>query len=237
MRLAVVVAVVGLATVGYSAADEPANQSEGQKEGKSNSSERFRVAQGASQGSVGAPAAGAPGELPSPSKPAQLEEILVTAQKRSERLQDVPVSVSAFDQGAITKLGLTDIEGLTRMTPGLDLTVGPGGQSIVSIRGVVSTFGTATTGIYIDDTPIQVRFIGQGETAGNAYPDLFDLDRIEVLRGPQGTLFGSGSEGGTVRFITPQPSLTEIPITPTFIHWAAPDSDTRVGTYPPSPRI
>ena len=62
---------------------------------------------------------------------------------------------------------------------------------------------------YIDDTPIQVRFLGAGAASGSAYPALFDLDRIEVLRGPQGTLFGSGSEGGTVRFIMPEPSLTE----------------------------
>ncbi len=149
------------------------------------------------------------GEQTSASKPEQLGEVLVTAQKTSERLQDVPISVSALDQSAITSLGITDIEDITRLTPGLDYTVGPGGQQIVSIRGVVSTFGTATTGIYIDDTPIQVRFIGQGETAGNAFPDVFDLERIEVLRGPQGTLFGSGSEGGTLRFITPQPSLTD----------------------------
>ncbi|MGH8258741.1 MAG: TonB-dependent receptor, partial [Steroidobacteraceae bacterium] len=62
--------------------------------------------------------------------------------------------------------------------------------------------------VYIDDTPIQIRELGAGAAAFNAFPQVFDLDRIEVLRGPQGTLFGAGSEGGTVRFITPQPSLT-----------------------------
>ncbi len=139
----------------------------------------------------------------------QLQEVVVSAQRRTERLQDVPVSVSAYDQSAITKLDITDIRDIARLTPGLDTTVSFGGQPVVSIRGIIWNVGAATTGIYIDDTPIQVRFVGQGETAGNAFPDVFDLDRIEVLRGPQGTLFGSGSEGGTIRFITPQPSLTD----------------------------
>jgi outer membrane receptor protein involved in Fe transport len=140
---------------------------------------------------------------------ADVQEIIVSAQKRAERLQDVPISVAAFDRETISRLGMTEIGDISRLTPGLDVTTGFGGQSIVSIRGVVWSVGAATTGIYIDDTPIQVRFVGQGATAGNTYPDLFDLDRIEVLRGPQGTLFGSGSEGGTIRFITPQPSLTQ----------------------------
>ena len=79
---------------------------------------------------------------------------------------------------------------------------------IVSLlRGVNSSAGDATTGIYIDDTPIQLRTLGFG--SDNTLPEVFDLQRVEVLRGPQGTLFGAGSEGGTVRYITPQPSLTD----------------------------
>ena len=76
-------------------------------------------------------------------------------------------------------------------------------RSAASIRPPAS----GTTGIYIDDTPIQVRDLGLN--ANNTLPAVFDLDRVEVLRGPQGTLFGAGSEGGTVRYITPQPSLTD----------------------------
>ena len=81
------------------------------------------------------------------------------------------------------------------------------GSNNVSIRGISSEAGAGTTGIYIDDTPIQIR--GLGFNSDNSLPAIFDLDRVEVLRGPQGTLFGAGSEGGTIRFITPQPSLTE----------------------------
>ena len=151
----------------------------------------------------------APGQQPLTSEAGQLQEVVVTAQRRAERLQDVPISVSTIDQSEISKLAVSDIQDVSRLTPGMDATVSFGGQSVVSIRGIVWNVGSATTGIYLDDTPIQVRFVGQGVTAGNAFPVLFDLDRIEVLRGPQGTLFGSGSEGGTVRFITPEPSLTQ----------------------------
>jgi outer membrane receptor protein involved in Fe transport len=77
----------------------------------------------------------------------------------------------------------------------------------ISIRGISSSGGSGTTGIYIDDTPIQVRALGFN--SDDALVKLFDLDRVEVLRGPQGTLFGAGSEGGTVRYITTQPSLTK----------------------------
>ena len=80
--------------------------------------------------------------------------------------------------------------------------------SDINIRGVDSTAGTSTTGIYIDDTPIQTRHIGFGSI--NAFPALFDLDRVEVLRGPQGTLFGAGAEGGVVRFIAPEPEAQQI---------------------------
>jgi outer membrane receptor protein involved in Fe transport len=91
--------------------------------------------------------------------------------------------------------------------PGIIVRPGFEGITSVSIRGVASAVGSATTGIYIDDTPIQVRSLGAGGVATSAFPLIFDLDRVEVLRGPQGTLFGSGSEGGTLRFITPSPNL------------------------------
>lgn len=135
---------------------------------------------------------------------AQLDEIVVTATRQSQVLSKVPVSVSAFSQQAMEKQGIKSFEEVARFTPGVTFS---SGSNNISIRGVSSGAGAGTTGIYIDDTPIQMRGLGFG--ADNALPVVFDLERIEVLRGPQGTLFGAGSEGGTVRYITPQPSLTE----------------------------
>jgi iron complex outermembrane receptor protein len=143
------------------------------------------------------------------SEDASLEEVVVTAQRRTERLQDVPISVSVFSQATMDAQGTRDIDDIARLTPGLTFSRGAinnnSESSDIAIRGIDSTAGAATTGIYVDDTPIQSRHLSFGTF--NAYPQLFDIDRVEVLRGPQGTLFGSGSEGGTIRFITPEPSL------------------------------
>lgn len=154
-------------------------------------------------------AADTPGS--SDAAPAGLDEIVVTATRREERLQDVPVSVTAFSQAKLDAEGLRNIDDLSRLSPGVTFQRnGSSGNyndesSDINIRGVESTTGASTTGVYIDDTPIQSRHIG---FSLNPYPALFDLDRVEVLRGPQGTLFGAGAEGGVVRFITPDPSAT-----------------------------
>ena len=143
-----------------------------------------------------------------------LEEVVVTAERRTEKLIDVPMSVQAFTQQTIDEEGLRNIDDLARMSPGVTLLrYGSGAlgnfndeESDISIRGIESSAGASTTGIYVDDTPIQTRHLNFG--TANPYPALFDLDRVEVLKGPQGTLFGSGSEGGTIRFLTPEPSLS-----------------------------
>jgi iron complex outermembrane receptor protein len=143
-----------------------------------------------------------------------LEEIVVTATRREERLQDVPISISSFSQQKLDAEGIRSIDDLARATPGVLLernAIGATGNfndedTDINIRGVDSSAGAGTVGIYIDDTPIQDRHISF--TSFNAFPALFDLARVEVLRGPQGTLFGAGSEGGTVRFISPEISLT-----------------------------
>jgi len=136
-----------------------------------------------------------------------LEEILVTAQRRTERITDVPISITAFGQEEADRRGIFDIGGVARITPNLNLANFGNTISRVSIRGVDSDAGAGTTGIYINDVPIQVRQIGFN--AFDVFPLVFDLERTEVLRGPQGTLFGAGSQGGTIRFITPEASLTD----------------------------
>ena len=155
-----------------------------------------------------------PGFADSPADAGELGEIVVTAQRRAERLMDVPMSIQAFSQQTLDQQGVRSVDDLTRVAPGVTFLrngMSSSGNyndedSDISIRGIDSAAGAATTGIYIDDTPIQTRHLNFGTV--NPYPALFDLDRVEVLKGPQGTLFGAGSEGGTVRFITPEPSLT-----------------------------
>lgn len=140
---------------------------------------------------------------------ASVEELIVTAQRREQSIQSVPASITAYGQSSIQALSISNAGDITRLTPGLAITRSDGlaGSTSISIRGISSFVGTAPTAVYIDDTPIQVRFLGAGQAAGTAYPAVFDLERIEVLRGPQGTLFGASSEGGTIRFITAQPGL------------------------------
>lgn len=135
-------------------------------------------------------------------------EIIVTATRKEQSITKVPISITAFNQESLDKQGVKSIDDITRFTPGLTFSrVGFATVASISIRGIDSDVGAGTVGIYIDDTPIQSRVIGPN--TANVYPALFDLERVEVLRGPQGTLFGAGSEGGTVRFITPEPSLSE----------------------------
>ena len=133
-----------------------------------------------------------------------LEEIIVTASKRQESVLDLPISVSAIDAQQLERKGVKDLEELSRSVPGLAVT--PAGENEPKrfiLRGIGPAFGTAATvAVYVDDTPI---------TIGTNSPDLklFDVERIEVLRGPQGTLFGSSAMGGAIRYVAPQPSFDE----------------------------
>jgi outer membrane receptor protein involved in Fe transport len=134
-----------------------------------------------------------------------LEDVVVTATRHEESLSKVPISVTALSQETLDLKGIKDFQDIVRFTPGVS--IDNSGTNAISIRGISSSGGAGTTGIYIDDTPIQMRALGFNPD--DTLPKTFDLDRIEVLRGPQGTLFGSGSEGGTVRYIMTQPSVTK----------------------------
>jgi iron complex outermembrane receptor protein len=136
-----------------------------------------------------------------------LQEVIVTATKREANLQNVPFSVSATSQAQIVNSGAQDLVGLARNIASFTVAdLGPG-QSQMAIRGISSgqvirdqPGVKEQVGVYLDESPISVALFT---------PDLelFDLERFEVLRGPQGTLFGAGSEAGTVRYITRQPQL------------------------------
>src|ERR1700688_593599 len=154
--------------------------------------------------------AGAP-VTPSAYPTATLEEVIVTATRRAESVQSVPISIEAFGADQLAMGNIKGIDDLAALVPGLQFAV-PNGFSAafttISIRGLNTNTGPPTVGLYLDDTVISSRLSGTANQ-GNVYPFVFDLNRVEVERGPQGTLFGAGAEAGTVRFITNQPSLTE----------------------------
>jgi iron complex outermembrane recepter protein len=133
-----------------------------------------------------------------------LQEVVVTATRHEESLSKVPISVTALTQDSMDQLGIKDFQDVARFTPGVN--IDNSGTNAISIRGISSSGGAGTTGIYIDDTPIQMRSLGFNPD--DTLPKTFDLQRVEVLRGPQGTLFGAGAEGGAVRYILTQPSTT-----------------------------
>jgi len=148
---------------------------------------------------------------PAASREGVLEEVVVTAQKRAESIEKVPISIAVFDRAEMEQRQILNLADVAKSAPGVDyqstgLNTNQNNSS-VAIRGIYSGAGYATTAIYIDDAAVQTRFTVANEW--NTIPLVFDLDRVEVLRGPQGTLFGAGAEGGALRFITPQPSLTD----------------------------
>src|SRR5687768_11780256 len=136
--------------------------------------------------------------------------IYVTATKRETTLLEVPFSINAQTEEDIQRLGAGTIEDLSRNVAGLNVqNLGPG-QSQVSIRGVSAgqiirdqPGVKEQVGVYLDESVISLSLF-QPDL------DLFDLNRVETLRGPQGTLFGSGSVGGTIRYITNQPDVTKV---------------------------
>jgi len=160
------------------------------------------IATAASAQDAATPAAAAPATA---DKAQVLETVVVTSQKRLEDARKVPLSVSAIGGEALKNNQITDITDLTRNIPNVSFSSQGGpGLSTIEIRGISSQAGSATVGVYLDDVSLTTRNL---YSQGTAEPRFFDLERVEVLRGPQGTLYGAGSMGGTLRFISKQPDL------------------------------
>lgn len=128
------------------------------------------------------------------------DEVIVTAQRRAESIQDVPLSITALGAETIERSGFQELDDYAQRVPNLAFSASNSsstdGALSIAVRGV---FGSNTTGFYIDDSPL----------LGALNPRVMDLQRIEVLRGPQGTLYGARSMGGTVRMITIAPDVNE----------------------------
>lgn len=150
------------------------------------------VAQSAPSNSGSAAASAASGD--------QLEEVIVTAEKHTEDARKVPASITVVSATDIAEQHILEIADLTRSVPNLSFSSqGGAGNQNIELRGISSTAGSSTVAVYLDDVPLTVRNL---DTQGQVEPGFFDIQRVEVLRGPQGTLYGASSEGGTIRYIT-----------------------------------
>ena len=136
-----------------------------------------------------------------------LEEIVVTAEKRESTVQKTAISMMAISEAEIQARGLEDFRSIALDTPGVSMKTSGPGQTEFEMRGLDATGGfSPTVGFYIDDAPLTAPAQAeQGKVVVD--PDLYDLNRVEVLRGPQGTLYGAGSMGGTIKLVTNAPQL------------------------------
>lgn len=138
-----------------------------------------------------------------------IETVVVTAQKRKEDPNKIAMSISAISGEALQEQHVTDITDLTRSVPNISFSQNNGagpGLTNIEMRGVSSEAGSSTVAVYMDDTSVTV---GNVYSMGTVEPKFFDLDRVEVLRGPQGTLYGASSMGGTIKFVANQPDLKD----------------------------
>ncbi|WP_417317726.1 TonB-dependent receptor [Emcibacter sp.] len=138
------------------------------------------------------------------------DEIVVTARKRSETLLDVPMSINVVSEARIEKMGANDFTDILGTVPSLTAYQNGPGRTRIAIRGVSNGGGNdndtqnqETVGVYLDEIPISMGAL-------NPELSLFDLERVEVLRGPQGTLYGAGSMSGTIRLVSKKPNLNEV---------------------------
>lgn len=137
-----------------------------------------------------------------------VEEIVVTSQKRSENVRKVPLSVTVLSGAQLKAAHIQNFADLTRAVPNLSFSSQAGeGLATLEMRGIASQAGTATVALYLDDVSLTTRNLS---TEGTAEPRFLDISRVEVLRGPQSTLYGASALGGTLRYITNQPKLDVI---------------------------
>lgn len=135
-----------------------------------------------------------------------LTEVVVTAQRRTEDLQNVPLSVQAIDEKELTEANIRDIRDIALKTPGVDLVSVQPGNAVLSVRGVYPIGGGPTTALYLDDVPITGAI--SGGYANSPEPLIADTARVEVLKGPQGTLYGDSALGGALKYVTNLPDAS-----------------------------
>ncbi|TQV84002.1 TonB-dependent receptor [Exilibacterium tricleocarpae] len=152
---------------------------------------------------------------------AGIEEILVTAQKRAESLQEVPLAISAFSGDQLREDGVAGLEDIGNRTPGMVFAAFSAGQPEIAIRGI----GTKEDGAAASDsTVVSIDDVYIAARTAQVF-DIFDLERVEVLRGPQGTLYGKNSIGGSINFVTSKPGeKTEVRVRQSFGNYGRNDT-------------
>lgn len=180
------------------------------KEGKKSSSDTFRLAQVDQGSSAGAPTVEKKNERATENRPVALEEVVVTAQKRSENLMDVPASLTALSAATLEAQGVTNFSDYMTLVPSLsDFSEGAEGHAAIILRGLNTGYYqfSNTVGYYIDDIPFSATSpLSYGEYLA-LDPDLTDIDPLEVLKGPQGTLYGASTLGGLIKVVAKQADL------------------------------
>lgn len=145
----------------------------------------------------------------SPDSATQLMDVIVTAQKREERASETPLSLSVLTGETLQATGATQLSDFAATVPGLSFTSNGVGQGQVNLRGVTTGLNVSpTVGIYVDEVPYgsSTSFAGAAQLALDV--GLFDIDRVEILRGPQGTLYGASTMGGLLKYVTKAPDPT-----------------------------
>lgn len=148
-------------------------------------------------------------DTPAAAGEATTERVMVTANKREEDVREVPASITAFNDVELENLHATDLTDYAAYIPGLQVnSAGTPGKTSIALRGIAALSSGSTVGTYIDETPVGSS--GLYQSANFFQLDLlpYDIRRVEVLRGPQGTLYGANSIGGLIKYVTVDPSLT-----------------------------
>ena len=148
----------------------------------------------------------APSDISPQAGPGTLQEIIVTAQKREQALSDVGITIVAASAEQLQNVGVTDVASLTKLVPSLTTTTNTNGLVMYSLRGVnynaYQISAQPTVSVYLDEAPLPYPVLTRGST--------LDVERVEVLKGPQGTLFGQNATGGSINFIAAKPTSTYV---------------------------
>jgi len=145
---------------------------------------------------------------------AQIEEVVVTSRKITENLQEIPLSVSAFDAAAIEKLGLSSTSDITKLIPGVQFDQAfSAADTRISIRGINSTRGRTSVAILVDGVDVSGENVTSGGGSSLLNSRLLDLERVEVVKGPQSALYGRNAFAGAINYITKKPSMDGLRVT------------------------